>query len=305
MILVLIMYAIFASSFPITKILLTYTTPFFLTGARMILGGALLIYYHGYYRRRSCAILQNQFWIYAQIIVIGIYLNYVARFWSIRYLTSVKASFIFNFCPLFTSFFAYLFFHEKVSSRQWIGYAIGFTALVPIFITSSTQEFLCGELWYISWPELAMLVSVIADSYKWVLIQKLVVHHTCSPLIINGISMLAGGALALSTSIPLEGLLPVSSWVPFSLLLLLYIFISNIISYNLYGHLLKKYTATFMSMAGFTTPLFASIWGMLLLHEHISWHFYLSTFILTIGLILFYRDEKKKKKLKQTLFERL
>lgn len=292
--LIVLMYAIFASSFPITKILRMYTTPIFLTGVRMLIGGGILLTYYAFYRKKNCTIYKHQYWTYAQIIFIGIYLNYIARFWAIEYLTSVKACFLFNISPLLSSFFSYIFFGETISKKQWLGFFFGFSALAPIILTSSPSEAFMGEFAFVSWPELAMLFSVAADSYKWILMRKLVKEQTCSPVLANGLCMGLGGLFALITAFFIEGAFPVNHMVPFTGYILLYILISNIISYNLYGFLLRSYTATFLSLAGFMAPLFAAFYGWALLNEHISWHFYLSIVMLAIGLYLFYQDELRK-----------
>ena len=288
---VILMYAIFASSFPITKILLSYTAPFFLTGVRMITGGSILLLYYSTYRKNRCSIAPSQYLVYAQIVIIGFYLNYIARFWSINYLSSAKAGLIFSLYPLISSLLSYLFFKETVTKKQWLGFAFGLCSVAPLMVITSPLESTVGQLWFFSGPELAMLLSVIADCYKWILIRKLVLDHTCSPFMVNGLCMTAGGLLALLTAIPVEGLFPVKSLLPFILYMGLYILISNVISYNLYGFLLRSYTVTFLSLAGFMAPLFAALYGWLFLHEHISWHFYVSATMLACGLYLFYQDE--------------
>jgi drug/metabolite transporter (DMT)-like permease len=112
---------------------------------------------------------------------------------------------------------------------------------------------------------------------------------------VNGICMSIGGLLALLTAAPVEGFCPISSVIPFISYLALYILISNIISYNLYGFLLRSYTVTFMSLAGFMAPLFASLYGWIFLHEPLSQQFILSACMLAIGLYLFYQDEAANK----------
>ena len=292
---VILMYAIFASSFPITKILLSYTEPFFLTGVRMIAGGSILLFYYKGYHKRSCSIARGQYAIYAQIIIIGFYINYIARFWSINYLSSAKAGFIFTLYPLISSLLSFFFFGETISKKQWLGFTFGICSVAPLLITTSASEKIIGEIWIFSWPELAMLLSVVADCYKWILIRKLVLDRNCSPFMVNGICMITGGILALLTAFPTEGLFPVTSLLPFVIYMTLYILISNIISYNLYGFLLRSYT--FLSLAGFMAPLFAAFYGWLFLHEHISWHFYLSATMLACGLYLFYQDELRNRKI--------
>ena len=64
----------------------------------------------------------------------------------------------------------------------------------------------------------------------------------------------------------------------------------------LYGYLLKSYTTTFLSFAGFLSPLFGALYGWVFLSEKISWHFYLSCAIVFAGLYLFYQDELTQRK---------
>ena len=90
-----------------------------------------------------------------------------------------------------------------------------------------------------------------------------------------------------------EGLSAVSAAnIPdFLLNLIAVVLISNIVCYNLYGYLLKKYTATFVSFAGFMGPLFTALYGWILLGETVTWHFYASSIIVFIGLYFFYQEE--------------
>jgi drug/metabolite transporter (DMT)-like permease len=76
--------------------------------------------------------------------------------------------------------------------------------------------------------------------------------------------------------------------------LLVMTFISNIFCYNLYGYLLKKFTATFLSFVGLLSPFFASLYGWILLGETPSLTIFLSTGIVAIGLWFVYQAELKQ-----------
>jgi len=259
----------------------------------MVTAGTLLLLYYSFYRKRHCNIPRQQYWIYTQIVVVGFYFNYIARYWSINYLSSAKAGFLFTLYPIISSILSYIFFGEKTSKKQWIGFIFGICAIAPILIPCHSPEQLCKTMHFFSLPDLVILLSIVADCYKWILIRKLVLDRTCSPFMVNGICMTAGGILALSTSYALEGIAPVSSVIPFTGYMCIYILISNIISYNFYSFLLRSYTATFLSLAGFMAPLFSAIYGWLFLKEPISSYTYLSAIILAIGLYIFYQDEQK------------
>ncbi len=140
------------------------------------------------------------------------------------------------------------------------------------------------------------MTAAICSVYGWILLKQLVSEHQLSPLMANGMSMLVGGALALGHSFAVEEWrpFPVTNYAIFFECTILLIIISNLICYNLYGMLLKRYSATFMSFAGFTTPLFSALFGWLLLGEIITWPFYLSFVIVLLGLLIFDQDELKQ-----------
>jgi drug/metabolite transporter (DMT)-like permease len=73
------------------------------------------------------------------------------------------------------------------------------------------------------------------------------------------------------------------------------VIVSNLLCHNLYGHLLRHYTATLLSFAGFLTPIFAALYEWMLRGTIITWHFYASCIIVFIGLYLFYQDELRIK----------
>ena len=82
--------------------------------------------------------------------------------------------------------------------------------------------------------------------------------------------------------------------VPFALgtvgMMLLY----NVLCYNLYGFLLKRFTATFLSFMGLLSPIFASLSAWVFLGEPPSWQIFLATGIVSIGLFIVYRAELKQ-----------
>lgn len=109
-----------------------------------------------------------------------------------------------------------------------------------------------------------------------------------SPLCANGYSMLLGGILACTHSFFVDNwaLLPVKKidLYPFFQSIFIIILVSNILCYNLYGFMLKRYTATFLAFMGLLSPIFASI---------ISWIIFVSTVIVSFGLFLVYQSEIK------------
>jgi drug/metabolite transporter (DMT)-like permease len=108
--------------------------------------------------------------------------------------------------------------------------------------------------------------------------------------------MMGGGILALITSRIFEvwDPFPVSDWVQFLKITCAVIVVGNFIYYNLYGYLLRTYTATFMAFAGFLCPLFAAVFGWYFLGEEVNATFFFSLFVVVLGLAIFYQEEFKQ-----------
>ncbi len=293
MFLIILLYALFGSSFPISKTLLGYTDPIFLTGIRMFIAGSILLIYQYGFARHNFVFKWKHAWYYVQIIMFGVYLTYILRFWGLAYLASAKTAFLFNVAPFFAALYSYISFREKLTRQQWLGLLIGFIGLFPIIISTSGPEKRLGEFFFISWPEIAVLAAVACHNYSWIIMRKLVREKSYAPSMINGMTMFIGGIMALTTAYFVEGPQPMGDPGAFLSLLILVILISNIICHNLYAHLLRKYSATFLAFSGFLGPLFSAFYGWIFLHEVITWHYYLSAVIVFIGLYLFYQHELK------------
>jgi drug/metabolite transporter (DMT)-like permease len=114
----------------------------------------------------------------------------------------------------------------------------------------------------------------------------------------NGTSMLLGGTLALVHSFFVDSWTPIpvaaANFGPFLQGTLIMTLVSNIVCYNLYGMMLRRYTATFLSFMGLLSPIFASINAWIFIGESPSWVIFLSTGIVSLGLWVVYRAELKQ-----------
>ena len=182
--------------------------------------------------------------------------------------------------------------------KKWIGLSLGVVGIIPVLYLQTGVEDLWNALGFLSWPALAIMAAALCSVYGWVILRLTVKDQMVSPVMANGMSMLFGGLLALFHSLLTESWSPlpvVSSYlVPFAGWTLLMTFISNIVCYNLYGLMLKKFTATFLSFLGLLSPIFASFHGWLFLDEPISWVIFLSTALVSLGLWIVYSAELKQ-----------
>lgn len=291
---VILLFALFASLFGISKATLGYTEPFFLIGSRMLFAGILLMSHQFIFNRKNIHFKLNHLIPLFLLGFLNIYLTNIAEIWGLQHMISAKACLIYSLSPFLAALIAYFVLRETLNSKKWLGLCIGFFGLIPIFMTQSQSEKMVGGIASISLAEMALLIAVLCSVYGWTLLKKIINDYQYSPLMANGISMTLGGFLALCHSY-LAGEawtpIPVTEFKPFILNTIVMCIISNIICYNLYGFLLKRYSATFMSFAGLITPFFASFFGWLFLGETISWHYFASIALFSIGLTIFYQEE--------------
>ena len=185
-----------------------------------------------------------------------------------------------------------------MNGRKWIGLSLGLVGIIPVLSLQTATEEVWSAFSFLSWPSIAMIGAALASVYGWVLLRLMVKDQMVSPLMANGSSMLIGGAMAFAHSMFAESWTPTpvmeGSWAPFLGWTLLMALISNIICYNLYGMLLKRFTATFLSFMGLLSPIFASLHGWVFLGETPSILIFVSTAIVSLGLWVVYYAELKQ-----------
>lgn len=297
--LVVLLYATWSSVFTFGKAALETTTPLFLTGTRMLLAGLLML---GFLliRKRSQFQLDKRKWLSIGVLALfSIYLTNILEFWGLQYLSAAKTCFIYSLSPFFSALFSYLHFKEKMSRAKWIGMLIGVIGMTPVFMTQTGSEDLFSAFGFFTWPTLAIIGAALFSVYGWVILRLVVKDSEISPVMANGSSMAIGGIMALATSFFFDGwspTLPIKSGAlaPFGLSLIGMTLLYNVFCYNLYGYLLKRFTATFLSFMGLLSPIFASLTGWLFLGEAPSWQIFLSTGFVSIGLFVVYRAELKQ-----------
>lgn len=292
MYLVFLLYALFSSVFIICKVALEYTQPLFLVGSRMVVAGVIISIYQLWRNPKSFSLNTKIF----SLAFFNIYLTNACEVWGLNFLSPAKTCLIYSLSPFVAAAFSFLLFSEKLSSKKWFGLLVGFVGFLPILLSKSSSEELTGSLWGFSWAELAVCAAAISNVYGWIILRQLVKESNYSPLTANGLSMFFGGILALGHSYLVENWdpLPVTEYIPLLECSILLLVISNLICYNLYGFLLKRYTATFMSFAGLTTPLFAALFAWLYFGEIVTAPFYISLAMIFVGLSLFYQEELKE-----------
>lgn len=284
------LYGILAASFTIGRMLLDYVPPFFLIGIRMIVAGLLLLIMQ-YCINRTLSIKRQDIPLFLCISVVHIFIPYITEFFALQTIAPSCAALIFNLSPCFTAFFSYVFFHEIMTAKKWLGFIIAMSG-VWYMIHSLSINFCMFQF---NWNILYLLISVIFGAFGWILV-RILLQRGYLPLHVNGFAMMIGGILSLGCSMVLEPTvqLPWGHIQTFILLLMAIILISNIIFYNLYSYLLRYYSATLLSFIGFVTPLYTALYDWMFLGISVDSSFYIAVIIVAYGIYLFYQEELRQ-----------
>ncbi len=296
--LVALLFAVWSTVFPFGKLMLGYSPPLFLTGSRMLLGGILILGYLLLFRAKSLKLSRQEWLSIGLLALFSIYLTNVLEFWGLQYLSAGKTSFIYSLSPFFAAFFSYLHFNEKINLQKGIGLIIGLLGCLPMLLLQTGSEETHLATHFFSWPTLAVMGAALFSVYGWVLLRLIVKDKAISPLVANGNSMLLGGILALAHSFFVESWNPIpvaaGNQTPFFTGVVAMTLLYNVLCYNAYGWMLRRFTATFLSFIGLLSPIFASLVGWILLGETPSLQIFLSSAIVCFGLWIVYRAELKQ-----------
>ena len=85
MILIFILYMLFASTFTLGKLVLAYANPIFFIGTRMIIAGSLLLGYQYFFNRNKWKFEPKLWPLYLQIITFHVFIAYIFEFWALQY----------------------------------------------------------------------------------------------------------------------------------------------------------------------------------------------------------------------------
>ncbi len=105
MILIFVLYSLFASVFVISKVGLQYAQPFFFVGSRMVIAGLIMLVYQWSLHRHLFVIKREHYLRLFGLAFFNIYLTNIAEFWGLQYLTAFKTCFVYSLSPFLPLFF--------------------------------------------------------------------------------------------------------------------------------------------------------------------------------------------------------
>ena len=294
--LVVIMHALLAAIFPIGRAAVQISQPVFFTGIRMMIGGVVLLGYHYLSYGRFSSMSFQLFRLLCIFMITGIYLTNVPEFWALQWIPAAKASFIYSLSPFVAALFSYFLFNEKMTWKKVIGMLIGLSGFSIMIYNTAPGELEYYKVSFFNAGEMALIMAAISSAYGWIVMRQIIRKNLCTGAEAIGYTMFSGGVLAILQSLVTEtwNPLPTTDIRAFLMYVTMAALFSSILGYVLYPILLKYYSATFLSFAGFVEPLCAALFAWIFLGEIVTWKFYFSSVLVVLGLYIFYQEELKQ-----------
>ncbi|MEF9519615.1 DMT family transporter [Chlamydia crocodili] len=282
---------IWSSSFAFSKLAMEASAPLFVTGSRMLIAGLVLAGI--VFWKKGSLKLPKQVYIPVLILaVVGFYLTNVCEFLGLQNLSSSKACFIYGLSPFISALFSYIQLRETVTMKKIGGLSLGLFGYLSYLFFGGDRSANTWS-WQLGIPELLLLLATCFSAFGWTLLRKIEKNSSLSVMAINAYAMLISGVLSLGHSIIVEtwNPIPVSNGIVFIQAIFCLVLFSNLISYNLYAKLLRKYSSTFLSFCNLVMPLFSAFYGWLLLGESLSGSLLLAVVFMVVGCRLIYHEE--------------
>ena len=216
--------------------------------------------------------------------VFSIVLHYACTYIGLSMTDSSKTALLKQAGALIYICFSFLFFKdEKFNIFKIIGAIIGFCGIISINFYSGAISFSLGDILILG----ASICTVVSN-----IISRRSVQNS-SPLWITGISQLFGGLIIFIVSLSLGGDLP--QFTIKGTLIFAYICAASITAYTLWYHILKTCELSKLFIIKFAEPLFACVFGAILLGENILRLQYLVAFVLiSSGIMIGHYTGKKR-----------
>lgn len=202
----------------------------------------------------------------------AIILHYGFTYMGLELTDSSKTALLKQVGALFYVCFSFLFIKEdRPTLKKTVACFVGFLGIVVLNVGSEGISFSLGDVFILCASFCTVFSNVISKR----------VFKTVWPITSTGISQLFGGAVLLLVGVAMGG--RVQFTLDASLLVMVYICAASIVSYCIWFGIVKNGELSKLFIIKFAEPVFACIFGAIILGENIWRIQYLFAFLLISG----------------------
>ena len=279
--LLILLSAIWGGAFTLNKIALDLYTPEVIVAGRLIVGSAfLIVLIYFIYKRFSFNLSQLNYYLFMSLV--GIVIPFIAIINGQRNIDSAMAGILMATMPITTILLSHFFLvDEKINQQKFIGFLISFFGVFiliyreDLFINNSFSTTLISQLQVMLGSTLYSIAAIYGKKYK----MTDPVSASTGTILFATFFMLIYLIFIDESNVSIPNLL-----VNYNILLLG--ILCTAIATIIYFQILQTAGASFLSIMNFLIPLWAILFGILILNDDFSWNYIFGLLIILSGIKL-------------------
>lgn len=279
--LLILLSAIWGGAFTLNKIALDLYTPEVIVAGRLIVGSAfLIVLIYFIYKRFSFNLSQLNYYLFMSLV--GIVIPFIAIINGQRNIDSAMAGILMATMPITTILLSHFFLvDEKINQQKLIGFLISFFGVFiliyreDLFINNSFSTTLISQLQVMLGSTLYSIAAIYGKKYK----MTDPVSASTGTILFATFFMLIYLIFVDESNVSIPMLL-----VNYNILLLG--ILCTAIATIIYFQILQTAGASFLSIMNFLIPLWAILFGILILNDDFSWNYIFGLIIILAGIKL-------------------
>ena len=279
--LLILLSAIWGGAFTLNKMALDSFTPEVIVAGRLISGSVFLVaLIYFLYKRFSINLAQVNYYLFMSLV--GIVIPFIAIITGQKNIDSAMAGILMATMPISTILLSHIFLDdEKMNKQKFIGFIISFIGVFvliyrdDLFINNSISETFESQLLVILGATLYAFAAIYGKKYK-----------ITDPLSASTGTILFATFFMTIYLIFIDQSKPSYSHLLLDMNILLLGVLCTAIATIIYFQILQSEGASFISMMNFLIPLWAILFGIIILNDQFSWNYIFGLLVILFGIKL-------------------
>ena len=279
--LLVLLSAIWGGAFTLNKIALDSFTPEVIVAGRLISGSIFLVaLIYFLYKKFSMNLSQINYYLFMSLV--GIVIPFIAIITGQRNIDSAMAGILMATMPISTILLSHIFLDdEKMNKQKFIGFVISFLGVFlliyrdDLFKDNSISETFESQLLVMLGATLYAFAAIYGKKYK-----------ITDPLSASTGTILFATFFMTIYLIFIDNSNPNYLDLMFDLNILLLGILCTAIATVIYFQILQTEGASFLSIMNFLIPLWAILFGIIVLSDQFSWNYIFGLLVILFGIKL-------------------
>ena len=279
--LLILLSAIWGGAFTLNKIALNTFTPEVIVAGRLISGSIFLLALI-YFLYKKFTINMSQINYYLFMSLVGIVIPFIAIITGQKNIDSAMAGILMATMPISTILLSHIFLEdEKMNQQKFIGFVISFLGVFvliyrkDLFVNNSISETFESQLLVILGATLYAFAAIYGKKYK-----------ITDPLSASTGTILFATFFMTIYLIFIDQSNPSYSVLFLDINILLLGILCTAIATIIYFQILQTEGASFLSIMNFLIPLWAILFGIIILEDQFSWNYIIGLIVILFGIKL-------------------